>query len=252
MGIYTHFLLQYNIIIDIQTLNIDDVLYFIRKIYNSPCIKKKDNKYYITIQEINEDLIKNKIIFDEIFTKDELSKISDTECLNLVLTEENKLLCEKIITKDFEKYILDHGWYKNITIFTTFDTVNSSKIIHDLEYIIELNIENNENAINLYKEKINDICKKNNITNVPKLYRQKTNNMIFIKIEKLYGKNLFETEYYKYYYPIWNLDTISMCRILITDNNDKLELNFENKKILDIILKSSTNIVNHGWYNTYY
>ena len=66
------------------------------------------------------------------------------------------------------------------------------------------------------------------------------------------NKKLYETDYYKHYYPFWNLEKYSVGRSLITDAT-KLEFDSYESNLLNVLLKSeiSSNVTCHEWYDVY-
>ena len=256
MGIYVNEWLEFVVILDINSSNTEIILEILRKLFDFPSVKTQGKYKYISIEECNDKRLLQTKYYNEnkdtwgVDYQQTLTKINEKYCNELILDEKNKCICDNLISSALKDYILDYGWYKNSSIGSTYGDEPLGR--HYLQYVIEVNIENDPESIKLFKNKLAQICEENKICVVPQLYRQTTNAMIFIKISELINKRLYDTEYYKHYYPFWNLEKYSLGRSPITETT-KLKFDDYESNLLNVLLKSeiSPNVVCHGWYDVY-
>jgi len=256
MGIYINEWLEYVLVIDINESNKEQILKVLKTIFDFPCVKTKGKHTYISIDEYDDERLLKTKYYDErkeywgVYFKENLIKVEDKYLDELILGEKNKIMLDKLLCSDLKDYVVESGWYKNSSMGTTYGDDPLGR--HYLQYIVELNVEDNFDSIDSFKNKLKKICELNKIRIVPQLYRQKTNNMIFIKIRELTGQELYDTEYYKHYYLLWNLEKDSVNRKAIMDDTG-IELKKYDSDLLNVLLSSeiSLNIIRHGWYDVY-
>ena len=255
MGIYANEWLEYVLIIDINSSNTEIILEILRKLFSFPSIKTQGSHKYISIQKCDGfQLLKTKYYNEHKDNwantySESLVKIDEKYQNEIILDEKNKIVFDNVIDSNLKDYILDYGWYKYSCVGTTYGDDPIGR--HYLQYIAEVNIENNLESIDLFKKKIVKVCELNKIHDIPQLYRQKTDSMIFIKLSELTNDKLYESEYYKHY-PLWDLEKYSVGRTRIM-NDTKLKFTNCEFNSLNILLTSeiASNIVCHGWYDVY-
>jgi hypothetical protein len=256
MGIYTDEWLEYIFVIDINPSNTEIILEILRELFEFPSIRTHANVTYISIEKCDEEQLRKIKYYNKYKSawattfNDSLVKMDEIYQDDPILDIKNKIEFDKIIGSELKDYILDYGWFKYSCIFTTYDTDPIGR--HYLQYIIKVNLKDNPESIQLFKNKIKSTCEKNEISVIPQLYRQKNSGMLFILISELLYKRLYESNYYKHYRPLWDLKKYSMDRIPITKNPDIKFTDCESN-LLNVLLASeiASNIESHGWYNVY-
>jgi hypothetical protein len=253
MGIYISEWLEYALIIDLNPDTMEKILEILKKFSSIPCIKSQGEVKYITIDEYDDErLLKtmyyndNQAVWNTYFSS-KLVKIDKKYCEELVIDSKKQSILDSIMSSELKDYVIDFGWYKNSSIGTTYCDEPLGR--HYLEYIMIVNIENNSESIKTFKERLCKVCNENKVT-VPNLFRHI--DTIFIKITQLTESELYSTDHYKHYYPLWNLNKNLVERIPVI-NSSKLKLSTVNENLVDILIKSeiSSNIVKYGWYDVF-
>jgi len=252
MGIYVNYWLSYIIVVDINDDNIDDAINIIKSMPYNISVKSDGNIQYIEIAKCDNDRLtkteyyklnmadQSKIIYETL-----LKKINTDEIIELLHNEQEMLTY--LLNSDLKKYIISHDWYAQYDCWTIYDDLPRKRLYKFLQYNIIVNIDDNPDNINNFKNKLKSICGNCDPLSSLNLFRQKDNNVKFIKLVECTGNRLENTPYYKHIEPVWNIYKVGRRKI---KNDIVADLTEKESVMLQHILNSElkNNIISHGWY----